>query len=243
MNQSPATLIMGASRGIGLELARQSVAAGERVIATARDDAGLERLRALGCQALRLDVADPVSVSGLAWQIDGIRLRAAWYVAGVICNRANATQPPAQQEFDRVMHTNVLGAMQLIAQVAPALAASGASGVSGASDAGGAGGVLGRFGFISSGMGQIGTAGSSDAWLYRVSKAALNMAAVSARHSYPGVLFAVFHPGWVQTDMGGAQAPVTAQESASGLRATLARLGPEHNGGFFNHRGASMQGW
>ena len=115
MNQSPATLIMGASRGIGLELARQSVAAGERVIATARDDAGLERLRALGCQALRLDVADPVSVSGLAWQIDGIRLRAAWYVAGVICNRANATQPPAQQEFDRVMHTNVLGAMQLIA--------------------------------------------------------------------------------------------------------------------------------
>ena len=49
MNQSPATLIMGASRGIGLELARQSVAAGERVIATARDDAGLERLRALGC--------------------------------------------------------------------------------------------------------------------------------------------------------------------------------------------------
>ena len=58
------TLILGASRGIGLELAHQSLAAGERVIATARDDAGLERLRALGCQPLRLDVTDPAAIDG-----------------------------------------------------------------------------------------------------------------------------------------------------------------------------------
>ncbi|MBN8557560.1 MAG: SDR family NAD(P)-dependent oxidoreductase, partial [Burkholderiales bacterium] len=44
----PTTLILGASRGIGLELARQSLAAGERVIATARSDAGLQALRAMG---------------------------------------------------------------------------------------------------------------------------------------------------------------------------------------------------
>ena len=59
------TLILGASRGIGFELARQSVAAGERVIATARSDDGLARLRELGCQTLRLDVAEPASTSGL----------------------------------------------------------------------------------------------------------------------------------------------------------------------------------
>ena len=59
-------LIIGASRGIGLELVRQYRAEGVAVTATARDDAGLERLRALGATALRLDVTDAASASGLA---------------------------------------------------------------------------------------------------------------------------------------------------------------------------------
>lgn len=221
----PTTLLIGASRGIGLELARQYAAAGGRVLATARDDAGLQRLRQLGCQPLRLDVADPASASGLAWQLDGEKLDTAWYVAGVICNRADARTPPTQPEFDRVMHANVLGAMQLIPQVAPLLAPGG------------------RFGFVSSGMGQIGSVSASNAWLYRVSKAALNMAVAAARHSYPGALFAAFHPGWVQTDMGGAQAPLSPADSASGLRATLAGLQAGDSGGFFRYDGTPMQGW
>ena len=63
--------VIGASRGIGLEVVRQHLEAGDRVIATARDDAGLQRLRDLGAQALKLDVADPASVSGLSWALDG----------------------------------------------------------------------------------------------------------------------------------------------------------------------------
>ena len=59
----PATLVIGASRGLGLELVRQYLDEGRRVIATARDDAGLARLRALGAEVLRCDVADPASVS------------------------------------------------------------------------------------------------------------------------------------------------------------------------------------
>ena len=90
----PTTLLLGASRGIGLELARQAVAAGERVIATARSDDGLATLRELGCQVLKLDVANPASVSGLAWQLDGEKIDTAWHVAGVMCTRADARQPP-----------------------------------------------------------------------------------------------------------------------------------------------------
>jgi NAD(P)-dependent dehydrogenase (short-subunit alcohol dehydrogenase family) len=182
----PTTLIIGASRGIGLELARQSLAAGERVLATARDDAGLARLNDLGAQTLRVDVADPASVSSLTWVLDGEKIDTAWYVAGVMCDRADATQPPTQQAFDRVMHANVLGAMQVIPQVAPLVEAAG-----------------GRFGFVSSIMGRIDGVGGSNAWLYRVSKAALNMAVASAQHSYPKAVIASFHPGWVSTDMGG----------------------------------------
>ena len=218
-------LIIGASRGIGLELVRQYAEAGDRVIATVRDDAGRERVRALGAQALIVDVAKPASVSGLAWLLDGEKIDTALYVAGVM-NRADATTPPTQPEFDRLMHTNVLGAMQVIPQVAPMVEAAG-----------------GRFAFFSSVMGQIGTVTDSSAWLYRVSKAALNMAVTSAQSSYPGAILVAVHPGWVQTDMGGAGAPLTAPDSARALRVTLAALTPADRGRFLQYDGTPYAGW
>ena len=220
------TLIIAASRGIGLELARQAIDAGERVIATARSETALAQLRELGAQALRLDVADVASVSGLAWQLDGEKIDTAWYVAGVICNRANATQPPTREQFDSVMHTNVLGAMQVIPQVVPLVESAG-----------------GRMAFISSAMGLIGEAGSSGAWLYRVSKAALNMAVKSAQASYPGATLVCLHPGWVQTDMGGSGAPVTPVQSAAGMRRVMAAVTPQDQGAFFSYDGQRASTW
>ncbi len=223
----PTTLILGASRGIGLELARQSVAVRERVIATARSDAGLAALRTLGvAQALPLDVADAASVSALARQLANEKIDTAWHVAGVMCSRADARQPPTQSEFDRVMHTNVLGAMQAIPLLAPRVEAA-----------------RGRFGFITSTMGQIGSAGGSNAWLYRVSKTALNMAVAAARHSYPKALFVLLHPGWVRTDMGGPQAGIGVADSVTHLRAALASATAADNGAFFNHDGSRLNGW
>ena len=220
------TLIIAASRGIGLELARQAIDAGERVIATARSETALAQLRELGAQALRLDVADVASVSGLAWQLDGEKIDTAWYVAGVMCNRANATQPPTREQFDSVMHTNVLGAMQVIPQVVPLVESAG-----------------GRMAFISSAMGLIGEVGSSGAWLYRVSKAALNMAVKSAQASYPGATLVCLHPGWVQTDMGGSGAPVTAIQSAAGMRRVMAAVTPQDQGAFFSYDGQRASTW
>ena len=220
------TLIIAASRGIGLELARQAIDAGERVIATARSETALAQLRELGAQALRLDVADVASVSGLAWQLDGEKIDTAWYVAGVICNRANATQPPTREQFDSVMHTNVLGAMQVIPQVVPLVESAG-----------------GRMAFISSAMGLIGEVGSSGAWLYRVSKAALNMAVKSAQASYPAATLVCLHPGWVQTDMGGSGAPVTAVQSAAGMRRVMAAVTPQDQGAFFSYDGQRASTW
>ena len=222
----PTTLIIGASRGIGLELARQALAAGERVIASARDDAALERLRALGAEALRLDVADPASVSGLAWQLDGEKIDTAWQVAGVMGSRADAHQPPTQADFDHVMHANVLGAMQLIPQVAPLVEAAG-----------------GRMAFVSSTMGQITTVAGSNDWLYRVSKAALNMVVAAAQHSYPRAILVCLHPGWVRTDMGGSGAPVAPADSVAGLRRVVAALGAADRGSFIRYDGSRLDGW
>ncbi len=220
-------LVLGASRGIGLEFVRQYAAQGERVIATARDPQGLERLRALGARALSVDIAEPASVSGLAWQLDGEEIDIALYVAGV-WSEGGATSPPTQPEFDRVMHANVLGAMQVIPQVAPGVAASRNQG---------------RFAFISSGLAQIATVASSQAWLYRVSKAALNMAVAAAQPDYPDVIMVALSPGWVRTDMGGASAPLSVEESVTAMRRILAGLTPADRGAFLRHDGSRFEGW
>ncbi|WP_341908497.1 SDR family oxidoreductase [Polaromonas sp. YR568] len=218
-------LVIGASRGIGLELVRQYREAGARVIATARDEAGLQRLRALGAETLTLDVASPTSVSGLAWQLDGEKIDIAWYVAGVM-DRAGATTPPTQPDFDRVMHTNVLGAMQTIPQVAPLVEAAG-----------------GTFAFISSAMGQIGGVESSFSWVYRTSKAALNMAVAAAQSDYPGATLVAISPGWVKTDMGGEGAPLTVQASVAAMRKTIASIQPIQKGAFLNYDGRPFDTW
>lgn len=218
-------LVIGASRGIGLEFVRQYREAGARVIATARDDAGLARLKALDATPLRIDVASPASISGLAWQLDGEKIDVALYVAGVMA-RGGAAAPPTQQEFDQVIHTNVLGAMQAIPQVAPLVEEAG-----------------GCFAFISSGMAQIGGVASSYGWTYRVSKAALNMAVAAAQHDYPRAILVAMSPGWVQTDMGGEGAALTAEQSVSSMRQALAGLGPQHKGAFLDHDGSRFSTW
>ncbi|HEX5388309.1 MAG TPA: SDR family oxidoreductase [Burkholderiaceae bacterium] len=218
-------LVIGASRGIGLELVCQYREAGDRVIATARDDAGLSALRDLGAQALQVDVANPASVSGLSWLLDGEKLDVALYVAGVM-DRAGATTPPTQQAFDHVMHTNVLGLMQVIPQVLPMVEE--ASGV---------------FGALSSSMSQIASVPGSNAWLYRVSKAALNMAVASARFDYPRARLVALDPGWVQTDMGGATAPLSLADSVAGLRAAIASITSDDNGHLIHHDGRRAAHW
>lgn len=217
-------LVIGASRGIGLELVRQYREAGRRVVATVRDAAGRERVQALGAQALIVDVSDPASVSGLAWQLDGEKIHVALYVAGLWDDHGAAT-PPTREAFDRVMHTNVLGAMQALPQVAPLVEEAG-----------------GVFGFLSSQMSLISEAGSS-AWLYRVSKAALNMAVAAAQPAWPRATLVTLDPGWTQTDMGGAGAPLTVERSVAGLVATIASISAADKGRLLHHDGRRAERW
>jgi NAD(P)-dependent dehydrogenase (short-subunit alcohol dehydrogenase family) len=218
----PTALIIGASRGIGLELVRQYVADGWRVIATARDNAGCDRVQSLGAECLRIDVASPLSVTSFEWLLDGEKLNLAMYVAGVI-DRNDANTPPTQDAFDRIMHTNVMGAMMVIPQVAPMVEA--ANGV---------------FACISSAMGSLQGTHSSDAALYRISKAALNMVMRTSQPEYPRARMVAMHPGWVQTEMGGVNATLTVEQSVTRMRQTLAHIKPEHAGQFLSYDGSSI---
>ncbi|MEG0937009.1 MAG: SDR family oxidoreductase [Comamonas sp.] len=215
-------LILGASRGLGRALTEAYLAQGQRVIATVRKSEDMAPLQALGAQVLQVDLADPASVSGLAWQLDGKSINLALYVAGVWDGHA-AGVPPTQQQFDKVMHSNVLGFMQALPQIAPMVQETG--------------GVIAAF---SSEMSLLGSADES-AWLYRVSKAALNMAVASACQQWPGLTLLALDPGWTQTDMGGPGATVPLADSVKGLMNVLAQVQPEDRGSLWRYDGTKTE--
>jgi NAD(P)-dependent dehydrogenase (short-subunit alcohol dehydrogenase family) len=96
----------------------------------------------------------------------------------------------------------------------------------------------GRMAAISSRMGSI--EDSSGGYVgYRASKAALNAAWRALALGWQGrpVTLVLLHPGWVQTDMGGVQAPLAAQESVAGMRRVIASLSRSESGAFLDYRG------
>lgn len=218
-----AALIIGASRGIGRELVRQLLADQWQVFATARTDDAIATLQAEGAAALKVDVTKPEALAALGWQLDGVRLDLAVYVAGVSGPRTGSPAPPTVSEFDAVMHANVLGAMQSIPLVAPLVEAAN-----------------GKFIFISSVMGSIAETQGSNVWTYRASKAALNMAVKAASFDYPKATMAVMHPGWVRTDMGGPNASISVEESVGSMRRVIDSLSVKDSGTFWNQAGKKL---
>jgi len=216
-------LIVGASRGIGLELVRQYRAADARVTATARSDDALATLRALGANAIALDVANAESASRLAWQIDSEAFDVIVFCAGVYGPRATGLEPPTEAEFAAVMNTNVLGPMRVLPSLVDALAPGA------------------KLALLSSRMGAIGPRTGHQGWLYRASKAAVNSVLKDVSQVLAGRCICVsLHPGWVRTEMGGAGGDLAPEQSASDIRRVIAGLSAADNGCFINHDGATI---
>jgi len=218
-------LIVGATRGIGAELARQYAADGRRVIGTFRRAADGPRLAALCARALPADVLADGWAPELGRALSGEILDLVIINAGVSGLHSQGAKAPEQSSFDTVMRTNVLASMQFIPVVAPLIPAGG------------------KLVVISSRMGSIGNAGDPSWWLYRASKAALNSVLKSASFDLGsrGVVCMALHPGWVQTDMGGAAAQLPVAESVTAMRRVIAAANASHNGRFLNYNGEQLE--
>jgi len=196
--------ILGASRGLGLGLVREFLGRGWRVVASERGRSG--DLHALACDALRIvtcDVTDPASYADLGFGAG--ELDVLFVNAGITGARHQSSEQATAEEVAQVMMTNAFGPVRAAKTLLPAVKDGG------------------TLGFMTSLMGSISDS-SGGYELYRSSKAALNMLAkgVAEQDAGPrGIATLALHPGWVQTDMGGPQAPLSIEESAKGLADVL----------------------
>lgn len=223
----PTVLITGANRGIGLELARQYAAEGWRVIATCRNPGGADALNEIegDIDVYPLDVDDPATLTALATSLKGQEIDVLFNNAGININKVPSIGDIDYDAWAQTMATNVFAPIRVAWAFRDNVLAS----------------SMKVMAFTSSLMGSIERNGGGNA-VYRSSKTALNMAAhcLSLELADKGAIVALLHPGHVRTDMGGASAPVTAEESAAGLRDVISKLTPEDNGCFRNYDGTDF---
>jgi len=213
--------ISGASRGIGLELARQYRDRGDHVVAACRK--ATDGLKKLGVEVVEgVDVTDEAAVSKLAKAVGKRQVDVLVNCAGVL-----SSESLVDLDFDRMRHqfeVNSLGSLRVTAALRPNL------------------GDGSKVAIITSRMGSIDDNTSGGRYGYRMSKCAVNMAGRSLAHDLKdaGVAVAILHPGFVRTDMTGHQGLVDPPESAAGLIARIDELTLETSGGFWHANGERL---
>jgi NAD(P)-dependent dehydrogenase (short-subunit alcohol dehydrogenase family) len=227
-NASPAVLITGANRGIGLEFARQYLAHGWQVYASCRDPDSASTLCQLAeassrqMLVLALDVTDAASIKAAATKLDGRPI-------DLLLNNAGITTPSqavGSIDYDawaKVLDANTMGPMRVSEAFVDNVARSERKLII----------------TLTSGMGSIANNTSGGSIAYRSSKAAVNMVMRSLAIDLAprGITCVVVNPGWVQTNMGGPRATLTPAESVTKLRHLFEALGPMQSGKFFNYDG------
>ena len=227
----PTVLVTGANRGLGLEFVRQYSQDDWQVHACCRDPRAAEELTELAqatdgrVRIHPLDVTDAEQISALAEALGDGSIDVLINNAGAFLERAGFGEVD-YENWRQVFEINVLAPMRVAEALIEHLNRS----------------ELKILANVSSKMGSIADNTSGGCYVYRSSKAALNMVTVSQAHDLRsrGVVAVVLHPGWVATRMGGAGAPLEAPASVQGMRAVLAGLGSGDSGKFFNYSGEEI---
>ncbi len=221
-------MITGANRGIGLELTRQYAADGARIFACCRSPRTARELQDLAAASdsrvtlHSLDVTRAEDISALRQTVGRTPIDILFNNAGISGGKGDTVDYAAWEEAFRV---NTIAPYRMAQAFRTNLAASRER----------------KLATISSMMGSI-AYNAGDRAAYRSSKAAVNqvMKGLAIEFEKDGITVVILHPGWVRTDMGGSQAPVSPAESARGLRRVIASATLRDSGRFVDYQGEEL---
>jgi NAD(P)-dependent dehydrogenase (short-subunit alcohol dehydrogenase family) len=222
-------LITGANRGIGLEFTKQYAADGWNVLACCRHPQSAMALQALAqanpqIKIHTLDVADFAQIDALATQLKDEEV-------DVLINNAGVYPSSSFGDVDynawaEGFKINSMAPLKMAEAFVQQLTR----------------GQLKKIATLTSKMGSIDDNTSGESYSYRSSKCAVNMVMKSLSIDLKpyGISVVTLHPGWVQTDMGGSNALISAQTSVSGLRKVIEQLNPSITGKFIAYDGKAI---
>ncbi|WGW01200.1 SDR family oxidoreductase [Vibrio sp. YMD68] len=224
-----AIFITGANRGIGLSLTQHYLNNNHRVYATYRDAASASDLLSLSDQnsnltCIQLEITDYQAVNLLPSQIQPI---------DILINNAGYYGPKGYglgntdvEEWRRVFEVNTIAPLKLVETLLPLLKNSDVK----------------KIACLSSRVGSMSENTSGGGYIYRSSKAALNSVVKSLSNdlTHDGFTVLALHPGWVQTEMGGPNALIDTDTSASGLINVIESSNTKVSGHFFNFDGSEI---
>ena len=219
-------LITGANRGIGLELVKSFLGAGNHVIATCRQPGDAEDLCSLQADSnltvYELEVTDGESVEQLRRELDGQPLDVLINNAGIMGGVRQSLDDMDYAAWIEAFEVNTLAPFRLITTFQENLLRS----------------KRPRAITLSSQMGSL-SRKSKGSYAYRSSKAAVNkvMQVLSMELEAGGIIVCPVHPGWVRTDMGGTSAYISAEESGAGIFKLVEGLTMEQSGRFWTWDG------
>ena len=231
---SKTIVITGANRGLGLEFCKQYLAEGHKIYACCRSPESAGELLKLKQEAgdrletIPLDVTNAAQLTNLKHTLQGHSLQEQGIDllinnAGVSGERLSFGEV-TEQEWMQVLRINTVAPLLVVQELIDLMATEG------------------KILLMTSKMGSIEDNTSGGSYIYRSSKAALNAVGKSLALdlSGKGISVAICHPGWVQTDMGGPNAPINTETSISGLRQVMEQLSLDSSGQFFNYDGSIL---
>ncbi len=228
----PTTLITGANRGLGLEFVKQYATAGWRVHACCRAPEAAETLSRLAADNSAitlhtLDVADFSQIDRLADDLSGAAIDLLLNNAGVYPDRGHSEF--GETDYDAWalgFRVNTMAPLRMAEAFVEHVARSQQK----------------KIALVTSKMGSVADNSSGAYYIYRSSKAALNMVAKSLAIDLAprNIAVALLHPGWVQTDMGGPDAWITPEQSISGMRKVIDKVTLDDSGVFYAYDGQQV---
>ena len=226
MSNFKTILITGANRGIGLELVKESLSKDFSVVGTFRNKQSSKNLLEISSNKLECLEMDVVDENSIAKASQIIKQPIDYLICNAGINNGYGTlfdEDHNHKSMLEVLNVNVLGCILTIRNFCKHLNKNA------------------KVVLISSILG-VQKHNGSNATIYRASKAAVNniMVSISEELKSKKITVTSFHPGWVRTDMGGANATLSTKESASSLIRCFEGLKIENTGKFFNYDGTLM---